>query len=256
MAPLTALALFLAAVAGGIVNSISGGGTFLVFPSLLLAGVPAVRANATNTIALWPGVISSAVAYRRELKGAPHVALFGAISIFGGALGALLLLKTPPALFERAVPYLLLVATLLFAFNPVLQKRLGGGRGLSHINPWRLAGVAVVQLGIALYGGYFGGGIGILMLAALGLLGMTDFHAMNAYRTFLASLTNGVAVVAFILAGAIAWPQASLMIVGGVVGGYGGARVVRRMEARVVRRIVILIGLTVSAYFFWRQFSG
>jgi uncharacterized protein len=255
MTPASAAALFCVAVIGGIVNSIAGGGTFIVFPTLLLAGVPAIQANATNTTALWPGVMFSLFALRREAGKAPYKLLMGCTSLTGGALGALLLLRTPPSLFERSVPFLLLAATLMFALNPLVAKRLSGAHGPGQVGAGRAAAMAVILFLIAIYGGYFGGGIGILILAALGLLGLTDFHDMNAFRLILSCSANAVAVVVFSLAGAVAWPEASVMLVGAILGGYGGARVMRRIPARFLRRFVIVLGFAMSAYFFFRRWA-
>ena len=250
--------LFGAALAGGALNAVAGGGSFLTFPALLVAGVPAIRANATSTVALWPGSLMSAAAYRRELSGRRGVVLLGGVSLIGGLIGALLLLRTPPAVFGQLVPYLLLVATLLFAFGGPLTRYVRG-RLNTHLAgavapPWAaVAGVAALQLAIATYGGYFGGGIGILMLAALALAGMDDIHAMNALKTVMASCINGVAVAAFVAAGVVAWPEALLMAAGAVTGGYGGARLARKLDPRRVRRFVILAGFAMTLYFFLRR---
>ncbi|MDE3074508.1 MAG: sulfite exporter TauE/SafE family protein [Chloroflexota bacterium] len=255
---MTAGGLFLAAVVGGTLNAVSGGGTFVCFPSLLLAGVPAVSANATNTVALWPGVLSSTVAYRKEFGQAPHRLLLFVPSIAGGALGALVLLKTPSSIFEGLVPYLLLFATLLFAFGPAITRRFGpaGGPEAAHRPALPAAAAVAIQFVLALYGGYFGGGVGILILAALGVMGVVEFHIANALRTFLAVSINGVAVVAFVVAGAVAWPEASVMLVGSIAGGYGGVTVIRRIKPALLRRTVIGIGLGMTAYLFFRAYSG
>jgi uncharacterized membrane protein YfcA len=255
MTPASAVALFVVSVIGGVLNSLVGGGTFVVFPTLLLTGVPAIQANATNTTALWPGVLFSLFAWRREAATAPYKALLAVTSLVGGAAGALLLLKTPPVLFERSVPFLLLAATLMFTLNPLLAKRLSAVEGPATISRTRLAATTGLVLLIAVYGGYFGGGIGLLILAALGLLGLTDYHHMNAFRLILSCCANAVAVAVFALAGAVYWPAASLMLVGAIVGGYGGARVMRRIPAPILRRLVIGFGLAMSAYFFYRQWG-
>jgi uncharacterized membrane protein YfcA len=256
MSPATAAALFGVAVVGGIINSIAGGGTFVVFPTLLLSGVPAIQANATNTMALWPGVVFSLFAVRRQAMKARFKVVMAVPSLIGGAIGALLLLKTPPAIFELTVPFLLLAATLLFTFNPVLAKRLGRKRGgAPHIGRGRVAATVAIVFLIAIYGGYFGGGIGILILAALGLLGLTDFHDMNAFRLILSCSANAVAVAVFVAAGAVAWPQASIMLVGAILGGYGGASAAKRIRATALRRFVIALGFAMSAYFFYRQLA-
>ncbi|HVA23333.1 MAG TPA: TSUP family transporter [Chloroflexota bacterium] len=256
VSPGTAAALFGVAVIGGVINSIAGGGTFVVFPTLLLSGVPAIQANATNTVALWPGVVFSLFAVRRQAMKARFKAMLAVTSLIGGGIGALLLLKTPPALFELTVPFLLLAATLMFTLNPVVARRLSNRRGgAPRIGRGRVAATVVTVFLIAIYGGYFGGGIGILILAALSLLGLTDFHDMNAFRLILSCSANAVAVVVFAVAGAVAWPQASVMLVGAILGGYGGASFAKRIRAIVLRRFVMVLGFTMSGYFFYRQFA-
>jgi uncharacterized protein len=255
MTILHALVLFVAALAAGALNSVAGGGSFISFPALMFTGVPAIGANATNTAALWPGTLASASAYRAELKAQRRLLiLLGSPSLAGGLLGALLLLRTPEPLFVHLVLFLLLLATLLFAFSGTitgqLRKRLRRPSGSRWTSTF---GVVLLQLVIATYGGFFGGGIGILMLATLAVMGMENIHAMNGLKTVLASLINGVAVVAFVLAGAVLWPQAILMIVGSVIGGYGGAYTARRLDPRQVRRFVIAVGCLMTIYFFIRR---
>ncbi len=247
MSPATAALLFAAALAGGAINSVAGGGSFVAFPALLFAGVPPVPANATNTIALWPGTLASAVAYRRELKDVQReLVLLGAASVAGGLAGALLLLRTSERTFVAVIPWLLLFAALLFSFGGSVAKRL---RGDARLPP----GVAVfAQLAISVYGGYFGGGMGIVMLAILTLLGLSDIHRMNALKTVLASLVNGVAVAAFVAAGAVRWAPAIVMSAGGIAGGYAGAALARRVDPGRVRRLVLVVAWAMVAYFFAR----
>jgi uncharacterized membrane protein YfcA len=247
-------ALFFAAVLGGTLNSVAGGGSFITFPALLFTRVPPIFANATSSVALWPGSVASAGAYRSALVTARReLWLLIGVSVLGGALGAALLLHTPQATFLRLVPYLLLVATLLFAFGGNLAKRLRSRVGTGSVPPWvSLGGTALLQLVIASYGGFFGGGIGILMLAMLSLTGLDNIHTMNALKNLLASCINGVAVVAFVFAGAVVWPQAVVMIAGGVTGGYGGAYFARRLDPVLVRRFVIAVGCAMTLYFFIR----
>ena len=254
---LEVVALLVAAVAGGALNSVAGGGSFLTFPTLLLTGVAPIQANATSTVALWPGSLMSVAAYRRELQGRSGMLLLGAVSLAGGLVGAVLLLRTPQSTFVRLVPYLLLLATLLFTFGGrltrLLRARLNTHLAGMSAPPWvAIAGVAVLQLVIATYGGYFGGGIGILMLASLALLGMDNIHTMNALKTLMASCINGVAVVTFVVAGAVAWPQALLMVAGAMAGGYGGAHFARQLDPLRVRRLVISVGFLLTIYFFVR----
>ncbi len=244
--------LFLAAIFAGALNSVAGGGSFVSFPALLAVGVPAINANATNTIALWPGSLASAIAYRGELQPQRHIMItFGAASLVGGLLGALLLLRTPEATFLHLLPFLLLIATLLFTFGGRVTARLRQRSGHMVISPWVMViGLGLVQLVIATYGGFFGAGIGIMMLACLTLMGMEHIHAMNALKTLLSVLINGVAVVAFVLARAIFWPEAIVMIAGAILGGYGGARTAQRIDPLLVRRFVIAIGFSLTVYFF------
>jgi uncharacterized protein len=247
--------LFVAALAGGTLNSVAGGGSFLSFPALIFSGVPAIPANATSTVALWPGAAASVGAYRREFAKVNRrlVTALTVCSVIGGVAGAELLLHTPAKTFTTLIPYLLLLATVLFAFGkPLTAWWKRGHPGASTLSNRSLAGMAAAQLVIALYGGYFGGGIGILMLATLGLMGMQNIHEMNAVKTLLAACINGVAVVTFVLAGAVVWGPALVMIAGSLVGGYGGAAFARRLDPRVVRWFVIAVGVVMTVYFFVR----
>nr|BBH89684.1 UPF0721 transmembrane protein [Thermosporothrix sp. COM3] len=260
---LDALVLFLAAVMGGTLNAVAGGGSFFCFPALIFTGIPPIQANATNTVALWPASIASASAYRRELKKQSLVALLllPGSSLIGGILGAQLLLGTSQATFTQLVPYLLLLATLLFAVSPPLTRLLRKRReetqtestGVQKHGIAALVLVAFAQLLISIYGGFFGGGIGIMMLATLSLMGMDNIHEMNGIKTVLTIIINGAAVVLFILRGAVVWPQALLMILGSIIGGYAGAYYARKIDPKYVRIFVICIGLGLSAYFFIRQ---
>ncbi|MBC5823980.1 MAG: sulfite exporter TauE/SafE family protein [Candidatus Eremiobacteraeota bacterium] len=251
-----AIVVFSAALLAGALNSVAGGGSFISFPALLFVGVPAIAANTTNTAALWPGIVASIGAYRRDFSTPIAVMLWlGGISLVGGLVGALFLLHTPEAAFQRLIPYLLASATILFAFSdriallfPPPGKRLPGGAR-------SIALVCGLQFFISAYGGYFGGGIGILMLAALGVLGMENIHAMNALKALLSAVINGVAVVAFVLAHNIVWPYALIMAVGATAGGYFGAFFARKLEPTLVRRFVIVVGATMSIYFFYRQWT-
>lgn len=241
------LALFtLAAAAGGALNAVAGGGSFLTFPALLFGGVPPIPANATSAVALWPASLSSAVGYREELRGQRR--LLGpllAVSLVGGLGGALLLLVTPQHLFRALVPWLLLAATLVFALGPALNRRLRA-RDL-HLP---LKGAVLVQFAVATYGGYFGGGMGIMMLAAFSAMGMEDVHAMNGLKVVLGAALNGIAIVAFVVAGIIVWPAALAMLAGSIAGGYGGARLAKRVSPARVRVFVVLVGAALTAYFF------
>lgn len=271
-----AVALFLAAILAGALNSVAGGGSLISFPTLLLVGVPAINANATNAMAVWPGSIASIPPYRKDLAHERReLIFFSIISVVGGVLGAIVLLRTPPKVFELLIPWLLLLATLIFAFGGQVTQRLRARRaarapteapadetaaqqtddaGEPRAPSRALVGVGVIQLAIAFYGGFFGGGMGIMMLAGFALLGMRHIHAMNALKVVLASIINGVAVIAFTVAGKIFWPQALVMVVGAVIGGYGGAALAHRVPARYVRWFAIAVGVAASAYLFYQQY--
>jgi uncharacterized membrane protein YfcA len=245
----SAALLVAAAFVAGAMNAVAGGGSFITFPALVFTGVPSVVANASSTVALCPANLASAVAYRndfRDFEGVSFRAMLG-VSLVGGILGALLLLLTPQRTFDGVIPWLLLVATLVFALaprlTPALQRRV-------HIGPRTLV---VVQFFVAVYGGYFGGAIGIMMLSAWALFGLTDLKAMNATKTVLAGSLNGVAVVLFIAAGKVWWPQALVMLVGSVAGGYLGAHYARRVDQRVIRTAIIAVSVTMTVVFFVRR---
>jgi uncharacterized membrane protein YfcA len=246
----TAIFLFIAGALGGALNAVAGGGSFIAFPALLFTGVPPIPANATNTIALWTAAAASGGAYRSKLDVPRRVMipLFSA-SLVGGLCGAILLLKTPAHTFLRVLPWLTLGATLLFAFG----KKLAGKRGSvieQKSSTAALAGATLFQLAVAVYGGYFGGGMGIVMLAMLAVLGMTDVHSMNALKSVLGFVINGVAVVVFIAERAVYWKPGLLMIVGAVLGGYAGARYALRLPQAWVRVFVVLVGMAMTVYFF------
>jgi len=251
-----AVLLFAVAVIGGAINSVAGGGSFLCFPVLLFTGVPPIQANATNTMALWPGTVASVGAYRRELVGENAKLLVPLVctGLIGGIIGAIALLKTPQATFLHLIPYLIGVATLLFAISGRVTRFLRS-RSAHLQNRSRIAvvGAALLQLIIAVYIGFFGAGAGILMLAMLSLLGIESIHTMNAYKTVLATVGNGIAIAMFVLAGAILWPQAAVMLVGASVGGYGGAYYAQKMNPLHVRWMVIAIGVALTVYFFSKQ---
>ena len=241
-----------AAFAAGLINSIAGGGTLVSFPALLWVGRDPVLANATSTVALWPASLAGLYGFRRELKGeARTFLLFAAPSLVGGVLGAVLLLRTPSETFGRLVPFLILFATLLLAAQEPISRRLRVGREEGH-RPTRAwwTGALAFQFLVGVYGGYFGAGIGILMLAALGLLGFTDIHRMNALKNLLAICINGVAAAYFIASGKVYWADVLLMTFAAIAGGYSGARLAYRLGRRFVRLAVILIGLFMSVSLF------
>lgn len=247
----TIVFLFAAGALGGALNSVAGGGSFIAFPALLFTGVPPIPANATNTIALWTGAAASGGAYRKRLDVAQRVMVpLLTASLIGGLIGAILLLKTPAHTFMRVLPWLTLGATLLFAFG----KKLAGRRGsvIEHeASTTALAITTFFQLCVAIYGGYFGGGMGIVMLAMLATLGMSDIHAMNALKSVMGFVINGVAVITFIAARAVYWKHGIIMIAGAIAGGYLGAHYAMKMPQVWIRWFVVLVGAGMTAYFFW-----
>jgi uncharacterized protein len=252
--PGQAIFLFFAAVLGGVLNAVAGGGSFVAFPALLFTGMPPIPANATNTLALWTGVTASTGAYRHRLDMPKRILLpLLVASLLGGILGAFLLLRTSAHTFLRLLPWLMLAATLLFIFG----KRLAGRRQptVTHdATNSTIAMVSIIELFVGIYGGYFGGGMGIVILAMLAAAGMTDVHSMNALKSILSSATNGIAVIAFIVARAVYWPQAGVMIVGALLGGYFGAHYALRLPAAWIRWFVILVGTGMTAYFFVKAY--
>jgi len=239
------LLLFLAALAGGALNAVAGGGSFVALPVMLYAGIAPVTANATATLAWWPASVSSAIAYRRDIRVAtPVLVVFVALSIVGGILGALLLLRTSNARFMRLLPWLMLFAALAFTFGDRLVPR--------DETPTRGTGLvpALLQLAIATYGGYFGGGMGIMMLATLSIAGLRDIHEMNGLKSILGAAINGVALVEFVANRAVSWAPGLVMMAGAIAGGYGGAVLARRIDRRIVRRVVVAIAWIMTAYFF------
>ncbi len=244
--------LVLAAFFAGALNAVAGGGTFLSYPALVFTGVPLITANATSSVALLPGMLTSAATYRKSLRvKRGQLVILSGISLVGGLLGALLLLHTKPAVFARILPFLMLTATLLFAFGPALtawlrQRAPGGARA-----PWLSEAFAATMLLIfAIYGGFFGGGMSILILSLLSIIGMTHIHEMNALKTILNSTINLVAVITFVVLQAVWWPQALVMMAGSIAGGFGGAAVAQRLDPRVVRAFVIVVGVALTIYFF------
>jgi uncharacterized membrane protein YfcA len=241
----TTLALAaLAAALGSGINSIAGGGTLVTFPAIVALGVPPLVANTTNTVALWPGALASMWGYRGELAGTrAWLARFTLPSVLGGAVGGWLLLATGQDRFARIVPFLVLGATVLFMLHGPVMRWLGAG---SHqASAWVFV---VCQFAVGIYGGYFGAGIGILMLAVLGLMGHTNIHQMNGLKNWGGLCINLVAALIFAVSGVVLWPLALAMAVGGIVGGYAGARLAQRVGQEAVRRAVVVIGL---AAFVW-----
>ena len=244
--------LCLSATAAGAVNAIAGGGTLLTFPALL-AVVPPVVANGTSTVALFPGSVASAWGFREELRRCRRWAvLLTGPSLLGGATGTLLVTLMPERVFSALVPWLILTAALLFALQPVLGRflkdHLSGGKPRGKT----LVALVIGQFFIAVYGGYFGAGIGILMLTSLSYLGLESIHEVNALKTYLALCINGTAAVLFLATGNVVAPYALAMAAAAIVGGYVGARLSRRLRPAAVRWVVIAIGFSLAAYEFMR----
>ncbi|HEY1349327.1 MAG TPA: sulfite exporter TauE/SafE family protein [Ktedonobacteraceae bacterium] len=267
MVLLNILLLLGASVLGGTLNSVAGGGSFLTFPALIYVGIPPIQANATSTTGLWPGSASAAWALRRELarQSRSLLLVLGVSSVTGGIGGAILLLNTPQTAFTLLIPLLLLLATVLFAVSPLVNARLkqrtqvrqkgremGENEGGPRWSWFALTGIAVLQLAISVYGGYFGGGIGVLMLASFGVMGMQEINEMNAIKNTLAASINGVAVITFVLARAVVWQDVLVMIVGALAGGYGGVYYARKLDPRAVRGFILLVGSVMTVYFFFK----
>jgi uncharacterized protein len=250
------LIIGLAAAMAGAMNSVAGGGTFFSFPALLAIGVPPVTANASNAVALWPASLSSAWAYRRELarfrRGLP--ALTG-VAFAGGIAGGLMLLSTTDDTFSMLIPWLLLVATVMFAGSGRISALLARLRrraeaGPSHGSPGGLA----FQLAVSVYGGFFGAGMGIVMIAALAIQGHRDIHDINALKNWLSAVIYSVAVVTFVAAGAVSWPHTLIMLATAALGGYWGAVGARKLPAVWLRRFIIAVGSTLTVYYFFTTY--
>ena len=251
----TGIFLFFAGMLGGALNAVAGGGSFVAFPALLFTGVPPIPANATNTVSLWVGVGASARAYRRHLNISRRVLVpLLAVSVIGGLTGALVLIKTPAHTFLRTLPWLMLGATSLFTFGKHLTRMMAVDVSREPSSA-AIAGACLFELFVAIYGGYFGGGMGIMTLAMLAALGMTDINAMNALKVTLGGAINGVATVTFIATHIIYWPQGVVMTAGAIFGGYMSAHYAQKLPQAWIRAFVILTGLAMSIYFFLKAYA-
>jgi hypothetical protein len=254
----TYLLLCLAAILAGAINSVAGGGTLLTFPSLTAVFSALadgdVRANATSTVALWPASMAALWGYREEFRRVPRWSLWLAVpSLIGGIIGSLLVIAYPNT-FKTLVPWLILTAAILFTLQPYIARWFGIGSA-HHTSRGSSIAVFAFQLLVAIYGGYFGAGIGILMLTALGLLGLSDIHEMNALKNLLGSLINGISVVIFVASGKVEWNYALAMMVASMIGGYGCALIAKKLDRRLVRALVISIGFVLATVYFYRQFG-
>jgi uncharacterized membrane protein YfcA len=245
---------FASAFLAGAINSVAGGGTLVSFPALIWLGLNPVTANATSTVAIWPGTLGSFWGYRREFREAEtrfRILIFP--SLIGGITGALLLRWTKPEFFDKLVPFLILFATLLFVVQAPIQRLLKTGNVESHKSAKWMAGALLFQLAVGIYGGYFGAGIGILMLAALSILGLNDIHEMNSLKVVFGGSINGIAAVYFAGAGMVKWDYVLIMAAGAILGGIGGAGTARRIGRTAVRWIVIIIGFGMAISLFVKK---
>ena len=240
--------LAVAAFVGGGINSVAGGGSFLTFPALIFAGVPPITANATNNAAIWVGAIGGARGYWGDVREHKRLLIsVASVSSVGALIGAILLLYTPAVTFAHLIPWLLLFATAVFAASPLLVRHVPDG--IPNHSPWQI----VLQFCVSVYGGYFGAGMGILMLAILTFTGLPSFNATNGMKNVLSAVINGVALIPFVLARIIDWRFALPMAVIALFGGYFGAKFFRRVPATLARIIVITIGITMTIVFFIRN---
>jgi uncharacterized membrane protein YfcA len=245
--------LIAAAFAAGVINSIAGGGTLITFPVLIWLGLDPKIANTTSTVALWPGLFGGLFGYRRELENSSSILVrLGITSVIGGAIGAWLLIWTPSLTFARLVPFLILFATILFMAGGSINRRLRLQPIIDKPRTSWWLGAIVCQFFSSMYGGYFGAGNGILMLAVMGLLGLHDLNRANGIKNFLGICINSIAVLSFALLGLVVWPVALLMAGAALVGGHFGARMAVRVGQATVRRAIVVIGFVITFAMLWK----
>ncbi len=250
--------LLVAGLLGGAVNTLAGGGSFIVFPALLFVGVPPVLANASNTYAALPGYMSGAYGLRKQMMAQKHLFVaYGIIAVIFGYVGAELLLRVSDAQFSLVVPWLMLFAVVLFAFggqlNAFVAARAGSSRGA------KAAGTALLYLllaGVSIYGGFFNAGLGVLLLAFLTLAGIANIHAANGLKLYISSLIALVAVIRFAVAGSIDWYHGSIALVGVTIGAYVAARLATRIPTQIIRALVLVYGIGLTVYFFWKTYAA
>jgi uncharacterized membrane protein YfcA len=248
--------LFGAALIAGALNSIAGGGSFLSFPLLLFFGIPSVNANATNTVALWPGTLASTGAYRKSLSWEllRRILPLALSTLLGSLAGAWLLLHTRQRTFDKLVPWLLLAGTLLFSARGLVTRWASRSHEGGHPPAGRVTWIALAQGALGVYIGYFGAGVGIVMLPLLVLMGIDNIHSLSGVRTLVVTCGNAVAVTVFIAAHAVLWPIVLVMTSGAIAGGYAGAYLAQKLRPKTVSYLVIAIGFSMSVYFFWRMY--
>jgi len=257
--------LLIASMLAGALNAMAGGGSFLSFPAVLGTGILPIQANATNTVALWPGQFASIAAYWEDLKHNLRLLVpLGTAALLGGLAGGIVLLRTGQATFLALVPWLLLVAALLFAVSTPISKwlqrravereaaRLAGGATTPAPSP-SMVPLFLGMVFVCFYIGYFGAGSGFLVMSLLAIFGIEEINQINALKVVTTCLANGIAVITFIIGKQVVWHLCLLMMVTAAIGGYFGARYARRVDARVMRAVVVVIGLSMAAYFFWKQ---
>ena len=253
ISPLDGSLLLIAGFFGGMLNSIAGGGTFITFPALLFAGVPPISANATNTFASCSGYISGAFAFKKELRAhKDELPKYVLISLLGGMTGAWLLLQTPEALFREAIPWLLLFATLLFIFGSRLNRFIRKF-ATSHRHAPAIGSLLLLLLlfAVCIYGGFFNAGLGIIILSYLALAGYADINAMNGLKLLTSTCVSLIAIALFIYDGAVAWLEGAIVLLGSLAGGYIAAHVSRRVSQAYIRNLVVLVGVSMTIYFFY-----
>jgi hypothetical protein len=249
--------LTVAAFLAGLLNAVAGGGSFLLFPAMLgMKTMLPIQANATNTVALWPGQLTSVAAYRDDIRKNLRLALpMGVAGLIGGTAGALVLLNTPQMTFLHLVPWLLLISASIFAFTGPVSRWLARRKGdlaVAPHSPRRLP-VFLATMAVCFYIGYFGAGAGFLLITVLSLFGYRDRHEINALKVVSTTLANGIAFILFVANGQVVWRYCLLAMVTCAIGGYTSARFARRIPQPVLRGLVVLLGLTMAAWFFWRN---
>lgn len=249
--------LFAAGIAAGAINAVAGGGTFIAFPTMVFTGVPPLAANASCSLSVWPAAVASVYAYRKQLLETKHLLpVMLTAGIIGGAIGSTLLLNTSEQHFSEMIPWLMLLATLVFIFgkpfNRWLEHYLGKHPSSAAVRTWLSR---LLQLAVAVYGGYFGAGMGILTLAVLQVLGLNHIHTMNALKITISTAINTISVIIFVFVGIIWWPQSIIMLLGGIIGGYWGARIALGVSPEVVRGIVMVVAVATTLWFFIKQYA-